>query len=398
MTAISFSGRTGYFIAVISMAAATAALALLRLHINPTTVALILLLVVLFLATMWGSGPALLAAVLGVLSFNFFFLPPYHTFTIADPQNWVALAAFLLIAVTAGQLSARAKRRAEEAEAGRVEIDRLYKELRDAFERASHVEALKHSEKLKSALLDAVTHNIRTPLTSIKASVTTLLDDLGQRISLDNESRRDMLDVINEECDRLNRFVEAMIELARIEAGEMRLRRGWSTVDEIVTTALERAQPLTRRHRVEVQIEKDLMIRVDPSAVVEVIYTLLDNATKYSAPGTTILVRAKRHGEGTIQLSVEDEGSGIPRQSRELVFDKFYRANAITDPQSQRPPGIGMGLAIAKGIVEAHGGRIWIEDGSAGNGTRVVCDLPVGDEDETTKKSEPSAKRLGHES
>jgi len=396
MVAASDTRLKGYVIAIASMAAATAALAVVRLHINPTTVALILLLVVLFLATMWGSRPALLAAVLGVLSFNFFFLPPYHTFTIADPQNWIALAAFLIIAVTAGQLSARAKRRAEEAEANRVEIEHLYQELRDAFERASHAEAVKQSEKLKSALLDAVTHDIRTPLTSIKASVTTLLDDVGQQIRLDTESRRDMLEVIDEECDRLTRFVEAMIELARIEAGEMHLRRGWSTVDDIVTTALVRAQGLTRKHHVEVQLENDLVIRVDPSAVGEVIYTLLDNATKYSARGTIIRIRAEDHGENTVQLLVEDEGHGIPAEMRERVFDRFYRATTSTDAQFHRPPSIGMGLAIARGIVEAHGGHIWIEEGASGKGTRVVCTLPVGDDDEVEKKSlEQSPEHLG---
>src|SRR5207237_2580767 len=130
-------------------------------------------------------------------------LPPVGTFTIADPDNWVALFAFLVVAMTAGQLSARARRRAEEAEAGRREIERLYRELQDAFERASHAEALRQSERLKSALLDAVTHDIRTPLTSIKASVTTLLDELRAKAeeaaTLDAEGRREMVDVIDEE-------------------------------------------------------------------------------------------------------------------------------------------------------------------------------------------------------
>ena len=112
-----------------------------------------------------------------MLCFNFFFLPPFHTFTIADPQNWVALTAFFITALAVGQLSASAKRRAEEAEAGRVEIGRLYEELREAFEKASEAEALRRSERFKSALLDAVTHDLRTPLTSIKASATLLLED-----------------------------------------------------------------------------------------------------------------------------------------------------------------------------------------------------------------------------
>src|SRR5918995_4758481 len=168
---------TGYVMAIAGVGALTATFKLLNAHINAATVALAFLLVVLFVATWWGARPAVVASVLSVLCFNFFFLPPFGTLTVEAPDNWIALLAFLITAITVGQLSANAKRRAEEAEAGRQEIERLYQELRDAFERASHAEALRQSEKLKSALLDAVTHDIRTPLTSIKASVSTLLDE-----------------------------------------------------------------------------------------------------------------------------------------------------------------------------------------------------------------------------
>src|SRR4029453_2367645 len=112
------------------------------------------------------------------LCFNFFFLPPYHTLSISDPQNWIALAVFLITALIAGELSAREKRRAEEAEIRKMEIERLYVELREAFDKASQAEAIKQSEQLKSALLDAVTHDLRTPLTSMKASATLLIEDL----------------------------------------------------------------------------------------------------------------------------------------------------------------------------------------------------------------------------
>jgi len=279
------------------MAVAVAVLVVSRAHLNQTTIALALLLVVLFTATLRGSRPALVSSVLGVLCFNFFFLPPYGALTIADPQNWIALTAFLITAITAGQLSARAKRRAEEAERGKREVERLYQELQDAFARASHTEALRQSEKLKSALLDAVTHDLRTPLTSIKASISTLLDEVREtndgerRLTLDDESRLEMLEVINEESDRLNRFIGGLIELARIEAGEMHLRRRWGVVEEIIAEALARAAPLTREHLVEERIEDELpLVRVDPRAVSEVVYTLVDNAAKYSPTGTKINV------------------------------------------------------------------------------------------------------------
>ncbi|HEY8224291.1 MAG TPA: DUF4118 domain-containing protein [Pyrinomonadaceae bacterium] len=387
MRTILFRHRAaGYVIAVLGIAVVAATLKALGHHINTTTVALGLLLTVLFVATRWGSAAGLFASALAMLCFNYFFLPPFGTLFIASPDNWIALAAFLITAVTAGQLSASAKRRAEEAEAGRLEIERLYAELRDAFERASHAEALKQSEKLKSALLDAVTHDLRTPLTSIKASITTLLEAARatndqEQITLDPESKVEMMEIIDEECDRLNHFIDSLLELARIEAGELQLRRRWGNVDEIVSSALVRAGVITRNHQLELAIEKELpVLRVDARAVSEVVYTLIENAAKYSPLGSAILISAKREGDGVIEMSVENEGEPVPIHLRERVFDKFFRATRDADIKSSNSSGSGMGLAIAKGIVEAHSGRIWIE-GRNGGGTRVVFVLPIGDED-----------------
>jgi two-component system sensor histidine kinase KdpD len=378
---------TGYLVAASGIGVTTAVLKLFSSHVNATTVALALLLVVLLVATWYGARPAVAASLLGVLCFNHFFLPPFGTLTIAAPDNWIALFAFLVTAITVGQLSAHAKRRAEEADEARQEIERLYEELRSAFERASHAEALKQSEKLKSALLDAVTHDIRTPLTSIKASVSTLLEELrattvnGEPAILDIEARKEMLEVIDEESDRLNRFVEGLIELARIEAGELHLRRRWGVLDEIVAIVLKRAEPLTRGHEVKVEIADDLpAVQVDPRAVAEVMFTLIDNAVKYSAAGTRIFIDARPAQDAMIQIAVEDQGQTIPRELRERVFDKFFRATRDGDSGvNTKPKGTGMGLAVAKGIVEAHGGHIWIEDKSRGVGTRVVFTLPISD-------------------
>jgi two-component system sensor histidine kinase KdpD len=387
--------KSGYLMAVLGIAAATWFMRLFRGHVNATTVALALLIVVLLVATRWGARPAIAASLLAILCFNFFFLPPVGTFTIADTDNWVALGAFLVTAVTAGQLSARARRRAEEAEARRREVERLYKELSEAFERASHAEALRQSERLKSSLLDAVTHDLRTPLTSIKASVTTLLNELRGKgsgaQSLDHEGKREMLEVIDEETDRLNHFVESLVELARIEAGEMQLGRRWGAVDDIIMAALQRAEPLTRNHLIEVSVEQDLpLVRVDEHAVAEVIYSLVDNAAKYSAVGSRIRVAANRVGDAELQVSVDDEGSGIPVPLRARVFDKFFRVMPERDAGVTRASGIGMGLAIARGIVEAHGGRIWIDDPKNGVGTRVALTLPVGDEENAEVTAAPA--------
>ena len=153
------------------------------------------------------------------------FFPPVYKLTLADPQNSVAVTAFFITSLAFGQLSARAKRRAEEAVAGRIENRRLYEDLQEAFEGASKAEALRRSERLKSALLDAVTHDLRTPLTSIKASATLLLEDgepgePGETSSL--VEQKTILRVITEEADRLDRFVASIVGLARIEAGDMK--------------------------------------------------------------------------------------------------------------------------------------------------------------------------------
>jgi two-component system sensor histidine kinase KdpD len=387
------SGRAlaGYGAALLGIAIVTGLLRLFGSHINPTTAALGFLLVVLFVATAWGSRPAVFASLLGVACFNFFFLPPFGTFTIRNPDNWIAFFAFLITALTVGQLSARAKRRAEEAELAKHEIERLYYELQDTFERSSQAKALKQSERLKSALLDAVTHDLRTPLTSIKASVTTLLSELyaiernESGPLLGNEGRQELLQVIDEEADRLDRFIEGLTKLARIDAGEMYLRRQLCSIDEIITAALKRAEPRTRGHQIEVWIEEELpSVKVDEPAIAEVIYTLVDNAAKYSPPQAPIRIRATPKDDSTILISVEDEGPGIREDLRERVFEKFFRAMRDGDIGDRKSAGTGMGLAIAHGIVHAHGGRLWIEDADEHRGAKFVIALPTGDDDNET--------------
>ncbi|MGZ5434881.1 MAG: sensor histidine kinase [Pyrinomonadaceae bacterium] len=384
--------------AVIGIAAITLLLIPLRSTVNSTTIGFGFLLGVLFVAIIWGSMPALFASVVAVLSFNFFFLPPFHTFTIADPQNWVALSAFFITALAVGQLSARAKRRAEEAEAGRVEIRRLYEDLQNAFDKASEAEALKRSERLKSALLDAVTHDIRTPLTSIKASATLLQEDRqsGDQVQRLTETEQEtLLGVITHGADRLDHFIEGIVDLARIDAGDMQLYRNWGAVDDIIEAALAQAGPLIKHHSIKVSVTEELpVVRVDARAVAEVIYTLIDNASKYAPHDTTISIQAKRLADGVIEIAVEDEGPGIPKDMRERVFERFYRATDASEP-TDLAGGIGMGLAIAKGIIEAHNGRIWIEDARSGHGTRVAFTVPVGDDEpEKANSRQPAEQKV----
>jgi K+-sensing histidine kinase KdpD len=364
----------------------TVSVILVPLRPNTTAVGFLLLLAVFFCAQRFGSGPALLAAVIGTLGYDFLFFPPYYAFNIDDPQDWLAFGVFSITALWTGQLSARAQQQTEEALQAKSESERLYRQLREAFEKSSETEALRRSERLKSALLDAVTHDLRTPLTSIKASITTLLSDLDAPAEerLDSQSWGELLQVINEEADRLNRQIESFVELARVEAGDLSVRPTWRTMEEVAGAAMDRANPLLEKHKVKVDLAERLpLVRVDARAMSELVFTLLDNASKYSPPGSTIWLKTAADGSSMVRLTVSDQGKGIPKEFREKVFEKFFRVDetAKDTVDSNRPVGLGMGLAIAKGIIEAHSGRIWIEDGPNGKGTTFVVVVPVGDEE-----------------
>jgi K+-sensing histidine kinase KdpD len=349
-----------YGVAGLALAGAAGLLLVYRAHANLTTVSLVFVVVVTAAAMIFGSGPALCNSVLGLLILNYFFIPPTYTWSIRDPENWIAFTAFAVTAVMVGQLSSRAKQTATQAETRRVEIERLYQELRKAFAEASEAEALRNSERLKSALLEAVTHDLRTPLTAIKASATSLLET-GAEAELTEDARRDLLQVIDEEADRLDRFVESMMELAKIEAGQLSLKRAPVSALEIANAALDRCGASLDGFPVEVAIAEDLpKLQVDAASVAAVLVQLLDNATKYSKPGSPIMLSATRCAAGMIELAVVDRGAGIAEEHREKIFEKFYRHPRV------RSRGFGLGLAIARGIVEAHGGEIWVESNPEG--------------------------------
>jgi K+-sensing histidine kinase KdpD len=365
-------------VSMLAVLLVTALLEPVRREINSTTIALAFLLVVLFSATFFGRNPALFASLVAMLCFNYFSLPPVRTWTISETQNLVAWFAFTLTAIVAGELSAYARRRAEEATRGKLEIERLYMELQDAFEQASQTEALRQSEKLKSSLLDAVTHDLRTPLTSIKASVTTLIEDNKEKI-LDKEAQTEFLEIINEETDRLNEFIEGMVSLAKIEANALRLRKTWSETEEIINNAIERTKNQLHSYHISINIERELpSIFVDAGSISEVIYTLLDNAAKYSPENSRIRISARRGENEMVEISVEDEGKGIEQKMREKVFDKFVRAQ--DEDIHTTASGLGLGLAIARGIIESQGGRIWVEDGADNFKTKFVFQIPIGDD------------------
>ena len=337
----------------------------------------LLLLDVVVVARWFGLGPALTTATLGAASYSYFFLPPAG-FGIEKAEDWFGFIAFTVTAFIAGELSARAQRRAAEAQAGRIEIERLYQELKSAFDRASEAEAARRNEQLKSALLDALTHNLRTPLTAIKASVTALLGDRlrGIHTELSSEGRRELLQVIDEESDRLNRFIEGLsAPEGAAPAQPLHLRA--VPVDEVVRAGLMRAETLTRDHHIVVKVGDGLLpVSIDAPSLAEVVYILLDNASKYSPAGTTITIEAIREDDRYARLTVSDEGPGITPDLREKVFEKFFRIPK-RDSHDARRSGIGLGLPIARRLLEAQAGQIWIADPPSGRGTTVAMRLPL---------------------
>jgi K+-sensing histidine kinase KdpD len=337
----------------------------------------LLLLDVVVVARFWGTGPAVMAAAAGAAAYAYHFLPP-EGFGIEDPENWIAFVTFTVTAFVAGELASRAERRTAEAQEGRQEIERLYQELQSAFDRASEAEAARRNEQLKAALLDALTHNLRTPLTAIKAAVTALIGAGGwsHGSELTGEGRRELLQVIDEESDRLNRFIEGLSTADRAELTQPIHLRAEPLV-AIARAGLARAGNVTRDYRVSMEMGEGLPpVSVDAASITEVLYILLDNASKYAPPRTRITVSASREDDHHVRVTVSDEGPGIPSELRERVFDKFFRVPA-RESHDPRRGGVGLGLPIARRLVEAQAGRIWIETPPSGRGTAVVMTLPV---------------------
>jgi len=232
-----------------------------------------------------------------------------------------------------------------------------------AFDEASRSESARQSEALKSALVDSLAHDIKTPLTSIKAAVTSLL-------GVAEPSQRELLTIIDEEADRLNRLAEEVGAMARIEAGKLHLEKRAVAVPELVSSALS-ALPADA-HPVTVKVAATLpSVEADPEFAAQVVKQLVENAFKYSPVGSPVSISAERR-DAKIVIGVADSGSGIEENERTRIFDKFFRGRRHRFDTK----GTGMGLAIAKGIVDAHGERIWVET-EPGEGSVFYFTLPV---------------------
>jgi len=446
--------------------------------VNATTVGFAYLLLVLILASTWGFGEAAVASILATLAFNFFFLPPVGTLTIADPQNWIALFSFLATALIAGRLSAKAERRAEEAIARRQDVERLYtfsraillisgpepfpkrlvqtlaqsfglesaalydrrtdqiyrggpgeleridEQLREsarlgasfsdtskrwvitairlgsepiaalalqgtarpdavlqgianlvaiglerarAQDLAHQVEAAQRSEQLRTTLLDAMAHDFKTPLTSIKAATTALLANPEGPV----EARKELLVVADEEAERLKILIDDSIEMARLDSEHIDLHREPIGVEDVIHEAIASLNPEDRQ--VVVTRAGELRpVLLDRRLIVLAFRQLMDNALKYSPPGTPVRVRL--HGEEpALKVEFTNEGPGIPPQDHERIFERFYRGAST----KQQIPGSGLGLSIALRIAQAHGGTLTMESAPGETTFRITLPMPA---------------------
>jgi len=490
-TARDYLGSIGFVAVALGLAL------LLRDMLGITSVALTFLTAVLASAVIYGLWPALLASLASMLAYNFFFLPPLYTLTIADPENVVALFFFMITAVIASNLTARVRAQAITARArartteelyrfsrklavaanlddllwaaahqialmlkvhvvillpengtlsvragfppedrldegdlgaakwsweknraagrgadtlpgakrlfvpmqtgrgavGVIGIDReepglmltpdqhrLLTALADqtalAVERVNLVEDIDRArletetDRLRAALLTSISHDLRTPLASILGSVTSLRES-GDR--LDHATRHELLQTIQDECERLNRFIGNLLDMTRLESGPLRMRTQRVDLADAAGSALRRAAKVLAAHRTELQIARDLpMLDLDEVLFEQVLFNLLDNAAKYAPAGSLITLRGWREGS-TARLQVIDEGPGIPPADLGHVFEKFYRA----DGGDRRRAGTGLGLAICRGFVEAMGGAITAANRTDRPGAVFTITLPV---------------------
>jgi len=220
---------------------------------------------------------------------------------------------------------------------------------------ASRARLLEESDRFKSSLLSSVSHELRTPLATIKAAVTSLRTET---VLWDSEARADLLAVVEEETDHLNQLVGNLLNMSRIEAGALKPQRSWNSLAEIVSSAIDRMRKQTQKHHLEIDVSDDLpLVPVDYFQIEQVFINLISNSIKYSPEDTTVAIHARRLDGGMLQVTVSNQGPLVPAEHLERIFDKFYRVTA-----ADRVTGAGLGLSICKGIVEAHGGRIWAEN------------------------------------
>jgi K+-sensing histidine kinase KdpD len=328
-------------------------IAVLKRWIPTLSLGVLYILAVMPVAVIWGLGLASAVSVASMLAFNWFFLPPTHTFQLRDGANWAVLAVYLATAVVVSALAAQARRRAELAEARE----------REAAARAAaelEAEALRRSDSLKTALLHAVSHDLRSPLTAIVAAASGLANP---QVTLDEVDRRELVETIRSEADRLDRLVGNLLDLSRLRAGAAVPHPELWTIDDLVSRALDELG--ARGDRVDVVFDREIPpVEVDAVQLERALVNILDNALKFSPPDSHVELRVEVR-DGAVLVHVLDEGPGVP--DPEIVFEPFHSAGL--------QGGAGLGLAIARGFAEANGALVRAEP--AKRGAHFVLELPV---------------------
>lgn len=370
-------GLIPHGVALVAVGAVTAAIGAIEARGHIANISMLYLIVVLAAATIAGRGPAITASIASFLAFNWFFVQPLHTFSVGDPDEWFALVIFLATATITGQLAANQRDRAREAAERERETVTLYQERDRLRERATEAEVLRQADELKTALLGAVSHDLRTPLASIIASAGSLRQPDVVWTDAEEES---FLGDIEGEARRLARIVANLLDLSRMESGTLRPERGWYDLAALVDDVLGRLRAVTRDHPVHVSVSDDMPpVPLDYVEIDQVISNLIENAVRHTPGGTEIWIAVER-AEGDAVVTVSDRGPGIPEAELPRLFDPFVRA-------AQRkggPGGVGLGLAIARGLVEAHGGRITAGNRADGGATfRFTLPLALPDRSAT---------------
>ncbi len=324
---------------------------------------------VLLVSTVWGWRIGLLAAVASALAFNWFHIPPTGRLDVAANRDGVALVVFAIVAVASSALAEVARARAAEAERRREETDRVLAELRAisaerdrAQAEAIEAGALRRSDELKTALLRSVSHDLRTPLTSIIAAGAAL-----DSPSIDAAERRELSEAVVGEGQRLSRLVENLLDVSRLESGNAEPHREPVDLAEVLEAA--RHSVGTGEERVRLALDAGLRpLRADAAQLERAFANLLENGVRHGS-GRPVLVRARESG-GQLVLRIVDQGPGIPELDRERIFEPFYRR------EDDAGRGFGLGLAIARGFVEANGGEIAVES-VPGQGSTFVVSFPI---------------------
>lgn len=309
-------------------------------------VALILLLMVSILAMLLDIFPVLLAAVLSALIWNYFFIPPTFTFHLGSPEDLLMFLMYFVVALINTVLT--------------FKIREFEKNKRDKEEREKTIE-------LYNTLLNSLSHELRTPISAIIGAVDTIREN-EERLSVEN--RKELLSEIGIASFRLNRQVENLLNISRLEANILKPKLDWCDINELIVSVLNDNEEAASEHVIIYQVNDDLsLFKLDRDFIEQVLQNILHNALQHTPPQTVIKIVTSQH-ESILQITIEDNGKGFPENEIDSVFDKFYQIPNTSGG------GTGLGLSIVKGFIEAHNGKIYLENIKDG-GAKFTMQIPA---------------------